>query len=566
MTLREQAKRSVTLRLLARWLRTRTYAYPRWDALVARDRGLWDEARARAHGGPRILIATAVGGHPYAVTLESLLAVALTLRGAEVHFLLCDGVLPGCELTETTWFPDHGRFVRSGPQGGLCRVCFAPARRAYAPLGLPVHRFSGLVAADERRRIDALTMALSPAEMEKLEQDGISVGEHARAGALRFFARGTLDGEPHAPGVLRRYLRGALLAAAGARRLLRGGGWRCAVAQHGIYVPQGVLGEVARQEGVRVVNWNVAYRKRRFIFSHGDTYHRTMTSEPTATWERLDLTAERERELMEYLRSRWYGTRDWIWFHERPLADPGEIERRLGIDFTRPCVGMLTNVMWDAQIHYPANAFPGMLDWVVQTIAYFARRPELQLVIRVHPAEIRGTLPSRQPLVEEIRKAFPVVPPNVFVIPPQANISTYALMLRCDSVVIFGTKTGVELAAEGLPVLVAGEAWIRGKGISMDASSAEDYYRLLDRLPLGKRLDDETVRRARAYAYHFFFRRMIPLEFTEPTGGWLPFRLAMRRLTECRPDRSRGLDVICDGVVHGSDFVYPAETEPVTWE
>jgi hypothetical protein len=338
------------------------------------------------------------------------------------------------------------------------------------------------------------------------------------------------------------------------------------VAQHGIYVPQGLLGEVARQEGVRVVNWNVAYRKRRFLFSHGDTYHRTMTSEPTATWEHLALTPELERELLEYLRSRWYGTRDWIWFHERPVADLGEIERRLGIDFTRPCIGMLTNVMWDAQIHYPASAFPGMLDWAVQTIAYFARRPDLQLVIRVHPAEIRGTLPSRQPLVEEIRKAFPVLPPNVFVIPPEANISTYALMLRCDSVVIFGTKTGVELAAEGIPVLVAGEAWIRGKGISMDASSAQDFYRLLDTLPLGKRLDAETVRRARAYAYHFFFRRMIPLEFTEPTDGWLPFRLALRRLTECLPGSSRGLDVICDGILHGSDFVYPEEAERRTWE
>ena len=88
----------------------------------------------------------------------------------------CLRALPGCELTETTWFPDHARFVRSGPQGSLCRVCYAPARRAYAPLGLPVHRFSELVPPDERRRIDALAMALSPAEMEKLEQDGIGVG------------------------------------------------------------------------------------------------------------------------------------------------------------------------------------------------------------------------------------------------------------------------------------------------------------------------------------------------------------------------------------------------------
>ena len=35
----------------------------------------------------------------------------------------------------------------------------------------------------------------------------LAVGEHAYAGALRFFARGDLDGEPTAPPVLRRYLQ-----------------------------------------------------------------------------------------------------------------------------------------------------------------------------------------------------------------------------------------------------------------------------------------------------------------------------------------------------------------------
>jgi hypothetical protein len=422
-----------------------------------------------------------------------------------------------------------------------------------------VRTYGELVEPAERRAIDDAVAALSFAELEKYEHDGIAVGEHAKAGALRFYARATLDGEPHGEAVLRRYLRAAMLAAAVARRLLDEQPWRAVVAQHGIYVPQGLLGEAARRAGVRVVNWNVAYRKRRFIFSHGDTYHRTMLAEPEASWASLQLSPALDRALSAYLRSRWHGGRDWIWFHERPVEDPDVIARALGIDFSRPCVGMLTNVAWDAQIHYPANAFPSMLDWDVQTIAYFARRPELQLVIRVHPAEIRGTLRSRQPVVAEIRRVFPVLPPNVVVVPPDLDISTYAVMTRCDAVLIFGTKTGVELAAEGIPVIVAGEAWIRGKGISMDASSVEEYVRLLDRLPLGRRLPEATVRRARTYAYHFFFRRMIPLEFMEPAGGWLPYRLALERLADCLPGQSAGLDVVCDGILHGTEFVYPQE-------
>jgi Capsule polysaccharide biosynthesis protein len=560
MPVRAWLKRSVRLRLLARWLRVRTYALPDWRTIVARDRARWDEARARARGGPRVLIATGVGGNANAVTLESLLAVALTLRGAEVHVLLCDRLLPACELAEATWFPDHRRFVRAGPQTSLCHVCFAPARRAYAPLGLPVHLYGDLVTRAEQAEVDDLASGMRGVQMERYVCDGVAIGEHARAGAMRFYARGALDGEPHAEAVLRRYFRAALLTSLAARRLFAATPFESVVSQHGIYVPQGVLGETARQAGVRVVNWNVAYRRRRFIFSHGDTYHRTIMTEPTATWEHLEWTPRLEGEVMAYLDSRRHGGRDWIWFHERPLEDVAEIAARLGVDFSRPCIGMLTNVVWDAQIHYPQNAFPSMLDWTLQTIAYFEKRPELQLLVRAHPAEVRGTLPSRQPILAEIRRHFPTLPRNVFLIGPKDPISTYAAMLQCDAVLIYGTKTGVELSSQGIPVIVAGEAWLRGKGVTLDASSPEDYFRLLDELPRGRRLPEAVVRRARTYAYHFFFRRMIPLEFVRPLDGWLPYRLELERIEHCAPGRSVGLDVICDGILSGRAFVYPEET------
>jgi hypothetical protein len=282
-------------------------------------------------------------------------------------------------------------------------------------------------------------------------------------------------------------------------------------------------------------------------------------NEPCANWEDVPWTPRLEADAMAYLESRREGSRDWIWFHERPVEDVGEIQRRLGVDFSRPCVGMLTNVMWDAQIHYPANAFPNMLDWALRTIEYFERRPDLQLIIRVHPAELRGTLPSRQPILAEIRRYYPRLPANVFVIGPDSNISTYATMLQCDAVIIYGTKTGVELASQGVPVIVAGEAWIRGKGLTLDASSAEDYFRILASLPLGRRLDAATVERARKYAYHFFFRRMIPVELTRPHKRWAPFLLDVERLDQCRPGGSAGLDVICDGIVTGREFIYREE-------
>ena len=54
----------------------------------------------------RVLIPTCVGGHIAMTHVESVLAVALTLRGADVEFLLCDGALPACVACEVGYLPD----------------------------------------------------------------------------------------------------------------------------------------------------------------------------------------------------------------------------------------------------------------------------------------------------------------------------------------------------------------------------------------------------------------------------------------------------------------------------
>ena len=106
---------------------------------------------------------------------------------------------------------------------------------------------------------------------------------------------------------------------------------------------------------------------------------------------------------------------------------------------------------------------------------------------------------------------------------------------------IYGTKTGVELSSLGIPVIVAGEAWVRGKGVTRDASSPEEYFRILDDLPLGRRLDEATTRRARMYAYHFFFRRMIPLPFVQAAEGKpVPFTVEIDGLSDLLPGKHRG--------------------------
>jgi hypothetical protein len=67
-------------RLARRWYHARRDAYPDWASVLAASPEMWEAARASARGGPRVLMASAIGSYAHAVTLESALAAALTMR------------------------------------------------------------------------------------------------------------------------------------------------------------------------------------------------------------------------------------------------------------------------------------------------------------------------------------------------------------------------------------------------------------------------------------------------------------------------------------------------------
>ena len=92
----------------------------------------------------------------------------------------------------------------------------------------------------------------------------------------------------------------------------------------------------------------------------------------------------------------------------------------------------------------------------------------------------------------------------------------------------------------------------------MDPGSVVEYFALLDQLPLGKRMNDDKVRRARQYAFHFFFRRMIPLEFITNITR-VHYEVKLEKMEQLKPGNYNGLDVICNGILQGTEFIYPAE-------
>ena len=527
-------------------------AYPDWRQLLARQDEVWRSALA-APKSKRVLVATQVGLHFSANTVDSLLAVALTLRGAHVDVLLCDSALSACMIAEYTLTPSVERYSKKGPAVDFCKVCQSAGERLYEGTGMNTVRLSDfLTEPDYQTARDFAAQAILAPNTGTPQSE---VHEHALAGALRFFGRATLPSDTISTNVYLRYLSGAFEAATASERLLKSGNYDCVIAHHGVYVPQGLLASAARKQGVPLVTWHVAYREGRLIFQHGDTYHRAMIDEPATSWN-VPLSAQQEEDLNRYLAERVTGASDWIAFQRSSNLSEDNTVRALGLDSGRPVYSLFANVAWDARLHYPASAYGDMRDWAIDTVRWFAARQDLQLVIRCHPGEVMNNPRAKDRLDDAIMASFPELPPNVKIVHPEDELNSYALAAISRGAIIFNTKMGMELSARGMPVVVAGDAWIRGKGFTRDASSPDEYHALLSDPATFTPLTAGEIELAQRYAWHFFFRRCIPVSALGERHKDGTMTLNPDAATQALPGTDPGLDLICEGVLNGSVFEY----------
>ncbi len=94
--------------------------------------------------------------------------------------------------------------------------------------------------------------------------------------------------------------------------------------------------------------------------------------------------------------------------------------------------------------------------WLRQLVQWVSQRPDLQLVLRMHPrmgvGHRHSTLSSDY---RKLRDVFTTVPSNVVVVWPESKISSYSLAEFADVALISWSSIGLELARFGVPVVAA---------------------------------------------------------------------------------------------------------------
>ena len=109
-------------------------------------------------------------------------------------------------------------------------------------------------------------------------------------------------------------------------------------------------------------------------------------------------------------------------------------------------------------------------------------------------------------MMDVVKGALIDIPENIHLIGPMEKINTYDLMEIASLGLVYTTTTGLEMAMNGIPVIVCGQTHYRNRGFTLDPSNWDEYYPLIENALKGKaRLTDAQIETAWEYGYRFFF-------------------------------------------------------------
>ena len=485
--------------------------------------------------GPRVLFLTPRDWAVH-VQWEAMMAHALAVRGADVHFGTCGGGLAICDRVNT-W---------EGPPVP-CRSCTRYVRATLGAHGFSARRLIEDEDPDPWPELDGL----STTELADATWRGVPVGRLVQIPVRWFLMRESIDADPLGPLTIRRFLRSARAIVDGGEKLLDAVSPDVVVALNGLFLFESILGELCRARGIDVVTYERGFAKETLVMRRGAPACLGDLSELWPERRDIALSVAQEHALDEYLDDRRLGRRTIDRYWDDADFAPHARTR------TGKLAVLFTNLTWDSAVIGQAVAFPSIHAWLEATVDMFRTRPNDELVIRIHPAEVKlAGKQTREPLGDFLRDLPDGLPANVRIITAEDPTSSYPLMESCDLGLVFTSTTGLELAIAGKPVVVAGRTHYRGKGFTLDAETPAEFVELVDRALT----DPETVAPdhdlARRYASLFFLRLPIRSPGVEEHIPGLA-RLTVDSLDAIVPGRDPEVDRLCQFLLAGPDQLLP---------
>jgi len=490
--------------------------------------------------GERVLIFSLRGGWYPHTAWDTLIGSALMSRGAAVHVFNCGGLMPICEVN----------FRRASPQIA-CSECAAYPAALGRQVDLPRSWLRDYVTPEDRDEISRTVDALDPAAYRSWIFDGQPVGELVRNSVLWFLRKTRIESGPDSS-VYRDFLMAGALIARLAPRLLAATKPEIVLEVNGRFFAEQVFNRFV-PAGCRLITYEAGWRSNSLGF---DDFSEQGFADLDAAWAEVRPRALTEAEslrLDDWIKTRGRGDMQRDFYVRFDTAKSGNPIAELGLDAGLPTAVLFTNLVWDTAVLGKDRAFRSIEHWLRDTVDWFRRNPDRQLVIRIHPAEdLRPSQESQEKVGDIVRSLD--LPGNVRVVPSRLRLSSYRLIDAAATVLVYNSTPGMEAALRGRRVVVAASVYYAGRGFTTDVEDVEDYAATLERAFTSGPLDPPAAETARRFAYLLLFRFLHDVPVVKQRPGTFPL-LSAAEVPLAAPGSGDDFDRLMYRILRGEPLV-----------
>jgi hypothetical protein len=377
----------------------------------------------------------------------------------------------------------------------VCASCERNERQLRDEFAFDGYLLSEVLTDEDYRQATQRAAQASPETLLAIEEDGVPIGRYAIYEYLLHKKKSGLDFSEQEWKECALHLRNAFLAFFGGRRILAREKPDRVLAYNSLYSVNRVVCALAEASGALTyflhAGSNLANRLQGLLIGRQSTLrHYGELVQRWPLWEGVACDAQTMRRVTDHFLVLFRGG-SVFGYSARSKGSSQGLRQRLGAaPGQRILVAAMSSYdeLFAAQItgvreRSPAPLFPQQVDWIHSLLDFARGRPDLFLVIRVHPREF----PNRRDGVKSehaalLEAALTGLPPNVRVNWPEDAVSLYDLANEASVFLTAWSSVGKEMALLGLPVVsFCPQLLLYPAALHEVATTLPDYFAAIDR-------------------------------------------------------------------------------------
>lgn len=501
-----------------------------------------------------ILICTLSGDNYIIRMFDYLFYVYLKIKNKNTFILKCSKSLNLCNASNYTFFTKT--LVEdniASAQANICNFCNKGFESDFPKDIKDVISLKSFINSKDLILANNYVKKINIKNIKSFNGKFSFLNEHVFSGFIRF--KGTSNENINRSEdliIYKEYFKSAILFFLAFKRILRQKKITKIITHHGIYIPQGIIPLISKKQKIPFYVWQPGYRQNSLIVTKNKNVHNFFPE--NRTWRNHLLNKKQKTKIKNYLNQRISGNEGWINFQSGKSLDKSLndfLEKN-----TKGNYLLALNVDWDAKLHFKKSIFKDMFELIDYTIEYFIQNSNKKLIIRTHPGEFLGNVPTSFSVEDYILSKFGKIPDNIKIINSFSKINTYKIAKNCNFAIVYSSKMSIEFAAMGIPVICCGEAWIKNKNITFDPKNKKDYLNFLNmNFKKAKKVQKTKIDKALQFAYFYFFKKMIKVNLIKKFKYRYPRYVSNIVNNKNKIKQDQNFNLIIDQFLRNSDII-----------